>query len=193
MSKRKMHSMKNTLKISSLNNKTTEEIIKDFKCSINNEIDYPQNEKFFPTDHLVLPTEIQEIRDEKENSNQDLLQKVLSNCNSKNKKRTFAQIQYTVNDSYGQNKTRNNELTKRNRFKKDEVVDEILNTEIIDRLQDDKTPDNYTLKKPLDTFLKNSGIAIEVLEKAKKEKPFKPPSIKPPSKNFWNKITDLFN
>ena len=193
MSKR-VHFMKNTMKMSSLNTKTTEEIIKDFKSSINKEIDYSPNDKHILTECFVVPSEIEEIRDIKGNSNQDLLQKVLNNCNSKNKKRTFTQIQYTLNDSsIGKIKTRNDELNKRNKFKKDEVVDAILNTEIIEGLQDDKTPENHTSKKPLDIFIKNNGIALEILEKAKKEKPFKPPSIKPPSKNLWSKITDLFN
>lgn len=193
MSKR-IHSMKNSMKMSLLNTKTTEEIIKDFKSSINKEIDYSQFDKNISTECFILPTEMEEIRVNKGNSTQDILQRVLNNCNSKNKKRTFAQIQYNINDNIGKTKTRNDELNKRNKFKKDEVVDAILNTEIIEGLQDDKTPTNHnTSKKPLDSLLKNSGIAIEVFEKAKKEKPFKPPIIKPPTKNIWNKITDLFN
>jgi hypothetical protein len=192
MSKR-VHSMKNSMKMSLLNTKTTEEIIKDFKSSINKEIDYSQFDKNISTECFVLPTEMEEIRVNKGNSTQDILQRVLNNCNSKNKKRTFAQIQYNINDNIGKTKTRNDELNKRNKFKKDEVVDAILNTEIIDGLQNDKTPINQTSKKPLDSFLKNSGIAIEVLEKAKKEKPFKPPTIKPPTKSIWSKFTDLFN
>ena len=193
MSKR-VDSMKNSMRTSLLNTKTTEEIIKDFKSSINKEIDYSQFDKNIPTECFVLPTEMEEIRVNKGNSTQDILQRVLNNCHSKNKKRTFAQIQYNVNDNLGKTKTRNDELNKRNKFKKDEVVDAILNTEIIEGLQNDKTPINHnTSKKLLDSLLKNSGIAIEVFEKAKKEKPFKPPTIKPPTKNIWNKITDLFN
>ena len=193
MSKR-VDSMKNSMRTSLLNPKTTEEIIKDFKSSINKEIDYSQFDKNIPTECFVLPTEMEEICVNKGNSTQDILQRVLNNCHSKNKKRTFAQIQYNVNDNLGKTKTRNDELNKRNKFKKDEVVDAILNTEIIEGLQNDKTPTNHnTSKKPLDSLLKNSGIAIEVFEKAKKEKPFKPPTIKPPTKNIWNKITDLFN